>query len=299
MSEFRSGFAGLLGPTNVGKSTFLNAVIGEKILITSPKPQTTRNRVRCIYTDGEMQIVFIDTPGLHRPRSRLGKHMLRQAYRSLRGLDVLIYMIEPWREVRDRDEQFLISLGKRKMPTILLVNKIDLARGDDLERTLTSYEATGLFAELIPLSALKRLNLEDTLETIGKYLPKRKPYFPASTKSDSSEKFLVGELIREKIVRTTSQEIPYNTAVRVKWIGEREDGLIEIKAEVLTDKKSQKGIIIGKKGMMIRKIGADARKDIEVLLGRHVFLELIVAEDKDWTRDANRIERLTGDYGGD
>ncbi len=294
MRSFKSGFVGVLGQTNVGKSTFLNTVIGEKLLITSAKPQTTRNRVRCIYTNDEAQIVFVDTPGLHQPRNRLSRYILREAFRALRGLDVLLYMIEPWGRVSDYDRVLIERFQNHDRPILLLVNKIDLARGNDLEETLLAYEATGKFAELIPISAVRKINLDEALRTIVIYLPEGRPYFPADIKSDCSEAFLVGELIREKIVQLTFKEIPYATAVRVKWMNEREDGLLEIKAEIVTDRKSQKGIIIGKGGSMIKQIGTKARADIESLLGTHVFLELTAKVYKGWTRDLSQIERLTG-----
>jgi|LZCG01.1.fsa_nt_gb GTP-binding protein Era len=309
MGSFRSGFVGVLGQTNVGKSTFLNAVMGEDLLITSPKPQTTRNRIRCIYTRDEAQIVFIDTPGLHRPRNRLSRHILREAFRALRGLDLLLYMVEPWGRVSDYDRALLPQLApwntgpsphptggeERGCPTFLLVNKIDLARGNDLAETLLAYEATGKFAELIPISARQRRNLDEVLRTIVPYLPERGPIFPPDVKLDHSEEFLVSEIIREGIFHSTYQEVPYTTAVWVKWMHEREDGLLEIRAEIVVDSESHKGIIIGKRGTMIKQIGTKARTRIESLLGARVFLELTVKVRKGWTKDDREIERLSGE----
>ena len=183
----KSGYAGVLGQTNVGKSTFLNAVMGQKLLITSPKPQTTRNRVRCVLTTETAQIVFVDTPGLHRPQNKLGRYILRQAFRAVRGLDVLVYVVEPWRRVSDYDSTLLKRLTRQDLPILLLVNKIDLARGNDLEETLIAYEATGQFSELIPISALKAINLDEALRTIISYLPERKAYFPSEVKIDRPE----------------------------------------------------------------------------------------------------------------
>jgi GTP-binding protein Era len=294
MSSFRSGFVGILGQTNVGKSTFLNAVMGQKLVITSPKPQTTRNRVRCIYTTEEAQIVFVDTPGLHRPRNRLGRHLVREAFRALRGLDVLVYVVEPWRSVRSQDRLLLDQVTSADRPTLLLVNKIDLARGNDLEETLLAYESTGIFAELIPISAAKGTNLDEALRTILVHLPEGQPHFPADTRVDQSDEFLVAELIREKVIRHTSQEIPYSTAVRVKWLTGREDGLLDIQAEIIVEKDSQKGIIIGARASMIKEIGTEARRDIESLLGTRVFLDLRVSIQKGWTHDERAIERLAG-----
>lgn len=297
MGSFKAGLVGVLGQTNVGKSTFLNAVMGEKLLITSDKPQTTRNRIRCIYTTDEAQIVFVDTPGLHEPENLLSRRILREAFRALREVDVIAYMVEPWGRVTDYDRQLFDRLPEPLPPMILLVNKVDLAKGNALEETLLSYDATDKFVELIPICATQGLGIADAVDTIISYLPERPPLFPPDIKTDRSEEFLIAELIREKVFQLTYQEVPYSTAVRVKWMHEREDGLLEIKAEIVVDRDSQKGIIIGKRGNLIKKIGTQARMEIEHLLGKHVFLELRVAVRKGWTRDAAEIERLTGKDG--
>jgi len=294
MGSFKAGLVGVLGQTNVGKSTFLNAVMGEKLLITSDKPQTTRNRIRCIYTTDTAQIVFVDTPGLHTPKNKLSRSILRAAFRALREVDVIAYMVEPWGEVTDYDRALFERLPNPLPPMILLVNKVDLAKGNALEETLLAYEATGKFSELIPICATQGLGIGDAVATITSYLPERPPLFPPGIKTDRSEEFLIGELIREKVFQLTYREIPYSTAVRVKWMHERDDGLLEIKAEIVVDRDSQKAIIIGKRGDLIKKIGTQARMDIEALLGRHVFLELRVGVRRGWTRDAAEIERLTG-----
>lgn len=301
---YKSGYVGVLGQTNVGKSTFLNAVMGQKLLITSPKPQTTRNRVRCVLTTEGAQIVFVDTPGLHRPQNKLGRYIVRQAFRAVRGLDLLVYVVEPWRRVSDYDSTLLRRLTRQDLPILLLVNKIDLARGNDLEETLIAYEATGQFSELIPISALKAINLDEALRTIFSYLPERKAYFPAEVKIDQPEEFLISELIREKIIDMAYQEIPYTTATRVKWLRERQDGMVEIKAEIVVERESQKGIIIGKGGRMIKRIGTLARAEIESLLGTRVFLELVVKVQKGWSKDLDQIKQLAdgdsiGQLGGE
>jgi len=301
---YKSGYVGVLGQTNVGKSTFLNAVMGQKLLITSPKPQTTRNRVRCVLTTEGAQIVFVDTPGLHRPQNKLGRYIVRQAFRAVRGLDLLVYVVEPWRRVSDYDSTLLKRLTRQDLPILLLVNKIDLARGNDLEETLIAYEATGRFSELIPISALKAINLDEALRTILSYLPERKAYFPSEVKIDQPEEFLISELIREKIIDMAYQEIPYTTATRVKWLRERQDGMVEIKAEIVVERESQKGIIIGKGGRMIKRIGTLARAEIESLLGTRVFLELVVKVQKGWSKDLDQIKQLAdgdsiGQLGGE
>jgi len=292
--KHRSGTVGVLGQTNVGKSTFLNAVMGEKLLITSSKPQATRNRVRCVYTTDEEQIVFIDTPGLHKPHNQLSRHILREAFRALRELDVILYMVAPWGKVSDYDRTLLESLSSEERPMILVVNKIDIARGNALEETLLAYERTGKFRDLVPISATKGNNIDEVLRTLVPYLPVGPAMFPADVKIDRPVKFLITELIREKIFATTFQEVPYKTAVQIRWMRERDDGLVEIRADILVDSKSHKGIIIGTKGKLIKHIGSSARSQIEALLGTHIYLELMVKTRRGWTKDDSEIEELTG-----
>lgn len=289
----RTGFVAVLGQTNVGKSTFLNAAVGQKLLITSSKPQTTRNRIRCVLTTDETQIVFVDTPGLHKPGDQLSRHILREARRGLRGMDVLVYVVEPWRQIPEIDRMVFAEWQDIEVPILLLVNKIDQAKGNALEETLIAYEKTGLFAELIPISATQALGISDVIETISKYLSPGLTLFPAEQKSDQTEDFLIAELIREKVFRLTHREVPYSTAVRLKWLSERDDGIVEIKAEIIVERESQKGILIGKGGKMIKKIGSMARTDIESLLGSRVFLETIVKVRANWTNDSDQIEQLT------
>ena len=297
MASFRSGFVGVLGQTNVGKSTFLNAVMGTKLLATSSKPQTTRNRVRCVYTREEAQIVFVDTPGLHRPRNKLGRHVQREALRALRGLDLVVYMVEPWGRVHRSDQLALERVTSADRPTLLLVNKIDLARSNDLEETLLAYDGLGLFAELVPISAERKTNLDEAVRVIASYLPQRGALFPANVTTDSGEEFLVGELIREKVVRHTTQEIPYATAVSVKWLTTDASGIVNIRAEIVVEKESQKGIIIGAGARMIKQIGTEAREDIESLLGARVFLDMRVRVERGWTQSDRAIDELAGDRG--
>jgi len=289
----RTGFVAVLGQTNVGKSTFLNTAMGQKLLITSSKPQTTRNRIRCVLTTEEAQIVFVDTPGLHRPGDSLSRHILREAKRGLRGMDLLIYMVEPWGTIPKLDQLVFDEWKDLDIPIILLVNKIDGAKGNELAETLVAYEKTDLFAELIPVSAIQHKGIDDVIETISTYLSPGLTLFPDDQKSDQTEDFLIGELIREKVFRFTHREVPYSTAVRLKWLSERDDGIVEIKAEIIVERESQKGILIGKGGKMIKKIGTLARADIETLLGQRVFLETIVKVRANWTNDSGQIEQLT------
>ncbi|MBE0634539.1 GTPase Era [Candidatus Bipolaricaulota bacterium] len=291
--KMKTGFVAVLGQTNVGKSTFLNAAIGRKLLITSNKPQTTRNRIRCVLTTDKAQIVFVDTPGLHKPGDQLSRHILREARRALRGMDLLVYVVEPWGAIPELDRKIFDEWNDIDVPIILLVNKIDQAKGNAVEETLIAYEKTGLFAELIPISAMRWQGIHDVIDTISEYLSPGLLLFSPEETSDQTEDFLIAELIREKIFRLTHKEIPYSTAVRLKWLNERDDGIIEIKAEIIVERDSQKGILIGKGGKMIKKIGSLARTDIESLLGSRVFLETIVKVKANWTNDADQIEQLT------
>lgn len=290
----RCGFVGVLGRTNVGKSTFLNAVMGEKLLITSAKPQSTRNSIRCIQTTDAFQIVFVDTPGLHQPRNRLGRHLMREASRSVRDLDVIVYMVEPWRVVSDDDRAALERCAKTGRPIIVLVNKIDQARGGDLEETLLAYAALDVVTEIVPVSAFTGRGLEEAVATIVSHLPESPALYPADTRCDHGEEFQIEELIRESVMEVTYEEMPYELAVRVKWLRQREDGLVEIQAEIIVDRDSQKGIVIGRRASRVRLIGERARAGIERFLGRRVYLELLVAVRPGWTKSDAQIRELTG-----
>ncbi len=293
----RSGFVGVLGQANVGKSTFINTILGRKVLIVSEKIQTTRNRIRCIYNDEDSQIIFVDTPGLHKPVNRLSRYLVQQAYGALQGLDLLLYMVEPWVEVQPYDREIFKRLKELKLPAILLVNKVDLAKGNEVPETLKNYGALGLFKELVPISCKAGLNLGLALRLIKENLPEGPAYFPKEELTDRSEEFLIAEFVREQIFQLTYQEIPYSTAVEVVELREREreeDHLIEIYADIYVARDSQKGILVGEGGRMIREIGTRARKEIERLLGTHVYLDLRVKVRKDWVEDERQIARLVG-----
>jgi len=291
--EYRVGFVGVFGQTNVGKSTILNALLGEKVLISSSKPQATRNRIRCVLTNQDAQIVFVDTPGLHRPKTKLSRTLVREAYRGLRGIDLLLYVVEPWGNVHPSDRHALERLESVDVPMLLLVNKIDVAKGNALEETLLAYAATDRFEELIPISATRRIGLDDVVETIVSYLPHGEPLFPPEVTCDRPEEFLIEEIVREKVFQRTYQEIPYSVTVRVKWMRDAGPQLCEIKAEILVARDSQKGILVGKGGRMIKEIGSAARREIERLLGRRIFLELVVAVSSRWTEDDAAIREVT------
>lgn len=291
----KSGFAGVLGKTNVGKSTFINAILGKKLLIVSEKIQTTRNRIRCIYNDPEAQIIFVDTPGLHRPVNKLSRYLLKQIYGTLRGLDLILYMIEPWCEVQEYDRMLFSRMRDFSGPLILLVNKIDLAKGNQVPETLKHYGGLDLFQELVPISCKEGINLGLAVQLVKRYLPDGPPYFPQGELTDRSEEFLIAEFVREQVFQLTFQEVPYSAAVEVAELREREDDhLIEIYADIYVARESQKGILIGKGGRMIREIGARARREIERLLGTHVYLDLRVKVRKDWVDHDQQIVRLVG-----
>ncbi len=290
---FKSGIVAVVGKTNVGKSTFINSLIGRKMVIVSDKPQTTRNRIRCILTTDEAQIVFVDTPGLHRPINKLSEALVKEAMRALAGIDELVYMTEPTGGIDPFDEQVMPKIKELPCPKILIVNKIDLAKGNKLPETLLAYDSLGIFQEIVPISCARGTNLDRALQVIIKYLPEGEPLFPEGMPTDRPLEFVIAELIREKIYHYTYQEIPYSTAVVVEEIREREDKpLIEIYATIYVAKDSQKAIVIGKGGQKLKEIGRAARLEIENLLGKKVYLALQVKVKKNWTEDDAMISRF-------
>jgi GTP-binding protein Era len=294
--SFKSGVVAVVGKTNVGKSTFINAIMGRKVVIVSDRPQTTRNRIRCIYNTEGAQVVFVDTPGLHRPVNKLSAHILKEAYRALSGVDELVYMTEPTGGVDPYDQEVLPRIRTLPCPKILLVNKIDQAKGNALPETLLAYDKLGIFDELVPISCTRGKNLDRALELIIQYLPEGDPLFPPDVATDRPLEFVVAELIREKIFHLTYQEIPYSSAVVVERITEREDKpLVEIYATIYVAKDSQKAIVIGSGGKKLKEIGRLARLELEALLGKKVFLSLHVKVRPKWTENEAEIARLAGE----
>lgn len=295
---FKAGTVAVIGKTNVGKSSFINAVMGRKVVIVSDRPQTTRNRIRCIYNTEGAQVVFVDTPGLHQPLNKLSAHLLKEAFRALAGVDEVVYMVEPWGKVDEYDQTVLPRVQALPCPKVLLVNKIDLAKGNQLPETLLAYDRLGIFADLVPISAARGTNLDRALQVIIGHLPEGEPLFPLDfpAPTDRPLEFVVAELIREKIFHLTYQEIPYSTAVVVEEIREREDKpLVEIYATIYVAKDSQKGIVIGAGGQKLKEIGRLARLELEAMLGKKVFLSLQVKVRPKWTEDEAEIARLSGD----
>lgn len=291
---FKSGFVGIIGKPNVGKSTLLNCIIGEKVAITTYKPQTTRNRIMGLYNCDKGQIVFLDTPGIHRATTPLNKYMVAEAVKTFADVDTILFLVDADTPFGDEESLIVESLRKEDIPVILLINKIDLVRKEKLLPLIDELRHLHPFDEIIPLSALNGYNVDTLLDTILSILPEGPKYFPDDMFTDSSERFLAAEIIREKVMLLTHQEIPYSTAVVVESFKEDErKNLIRIQATVNVEKNSQKGIIIGRKGSMLKEIGKQARLEMENFFRTKIYLELFVRVSKDWTKN----ERMLKEFG--
>ncbi len=292
-TPFRSGFVAIIGRPNVGKSTLLNRILGEKVVITSDKPQTTRNRVRGIHNMPGAQIVFIDTPGIHQARSRLNRFMMEEALSSVKGVDVVLLLVEAGGLGRGGHEPLLDVLRGIGVPVVLVINKIDLVPKETLLGVIAAQSALFPFREVVPISAASGDGVELLVSLVAGMLPEGAAYFPDDILTDLPERFVVAEMIREKVFRLTRDEIPFSTAVAVDSFTERpEKGLVAISATITVEKDSQKGILIGRRGEMLKRIGTLARKDIERLLDTKVFLELFVRVSKDWREDRRMLKEL-------
>lgn len=291
-SAYKSGFAALIGRPNVGKSTLMNRLIGQKIAITSNKPQTTRNRIQTVLTLEEGQIVFLDTPGIHKSRNKLGDYMVNVAEGTLKEVDVVCYLVEPSNFIGAGDRHILQCLKKIKTPVILVINKVDTVKREEILSFINTYRKEYDFAEIVPVSALKGRNTEELVKCILKYLPYGEPFYEEDTITDQPMRQIVAELIREKALRLLSEEIPHGIAVSIESMKERES-LYDIQATIVCEKDSHKGIIIGKGGAMLKKIGSQARPEIEDLLERKVNLQLWVKVKKDW-RDSDFLLKNFG-----
>ena len=293
MTTHKSGFAAIVGRPNVGKSTLLNRVVGQKIAIMSDKAQTTRNKIQGVYTTPDAQIVFIDTPGIHKPKHRLGDFMVETAYSALREVDVTLFMISSDQK-RGKGDDFIIErLRKNETPVFLVINKIDKVHPDELLAIIEDYAAQMTFAEIVPISATEGNNFETLMRLVIDQMPEGPQYFPEDQITDHPEYFIVSELVREKVLLLTRDEVPHSVAVVVDSMKRDENDKIHIQATIVVERDSQKGIIIGKGGKMLKQIGTKARLDIEHLLDDKVYLELWVKVQKDW-RDKQTF--LT-DYG--
>jgi len=293
MTEHKSGFVALVGRPNVGKSTLLNRIVGQKIAIMSDKAQTTRNKIQGVYTTKDAQIVFIDTPGIHKPKSRLGDFMVESAFSALNEVDVILFMISADQKRGKGDDLIIERLKKQSVPVFLVVNKLDKVHPDALLEVIADYSQQMDFAEVVPISATEGTNFPTLMRTIEKELEEGPQYFPEDQVTDHPEYFIVSELIREKVLQFTRDEVPHSVAVVVDSMKKNENEKIAIQATIIVERDSQKGIIIGKGGKMLKLIGTKARLDIEHLLGNKVFLELWVKVQKDWREK----ERYLTDYG--
>jgi GTP-binding protein Era len=288
-----SGFIAIVGPPNVGKSTLLNRILGEKVAIVSPKPQTTRNRITGIYHEPGCQMVFMDTPGIHKPQTPLHKSMVSSAQSVFKEVDLLVLLIEMHRPRAPEIPMILNNIRKSKKPCILVINKIDKGPKEKLLPIIAEYNDTRSFRSIVPISALMGDGVERLLGELKSMLKEGPAFFPEDVQTDQSESFLVSEMIREKIFLHTRQELPYSSAVTVERLEEVSGkDLVSISGKIHVESESQKGILIGQGGKMIKKIGQAAREDLESFFGSRVFLELIVRVDKNWSRDPRSLRRL-------
>ncbi|MFD1066366.1 GTPase Era [Oceanobacillus locisalsi] len=288
-NQFKSGFIAIVGRPNVGKSTFMNRVIGQKIAIMSDKAQTTRNKIQGVLTTNEYQMIFIDTPGIHKPKHKLGDFMVQTAEDTLNEVDSIIFMINA-DEGYGRGDQYIIDLlQKVNQPVYLVINKVDKIQPEKLMQMIDQYKDLYTFAEIIPISALEGNNVNHLLEVLANQMSEGPQYYPEDHITDHPERFIISELIREKVLHHTKEEIPHSIAVVLESIERNENDKLHVQATIITERSSQKGILIGKQGSMLKKIGHQSRRDIEALLGSKVYLELWVKVKKDWRNRQNQL----------
>ena len=290
----RSGFVSLIGRPNTGKSTLINALVGYKIAITSNKAQTTRNNIQGIYNDEDTQIVFVDTPGIHKPKHKLGQRLNDEAYFSIDDVDIILFLVDVTAPFGKGDNFVLERIKEANKPVFLILNKVDKINNDKLIELINEYKDLYDFKEIIPVSALKEKNLKELIKTLKEYLPDKVKYFPDSDLTNTTKEFRVSELIREKVLRLTHDEVPHAITCVVEKFDEKKDKAI-INATIIVERDSLKSIIIGKKGSMLKEIGTKARHDIEDMLGKKVYLELFVKTIKNW-RDKEKYLKELGFY---
>ena len=292
--EYKSGFAALIGRPNVGKSTLMNLLIGQKIAITSNKPQTTRNRIQTVYTEERGQIIFLDTPGIHKAKNKLGEYMVTVAERTLDEVDVILWLVEPTTYIGAGEQMIAEKLSKADTPVVLVINKIDTVKKEEILTFRAAYKDLVDFSDLVPVSALKAENTDQLLDVLFKHLPEGPMYYDEDTVTDQPERQIVAEIVREKALRLLSDEIPHGIAVEIDRMKERPNGqIIDIDATIICERDSHKGIIIGKQGAMLKKIGTQARIEMENLLDTKVNLKLWVKVRKDW-RDSDSMIKNFG-----
>ena len=288
--SFKSGFVAIVGRPNVGKSTFMNYVLGQKIAIMSDKAQTTRNKIQGVYTKDNTQIIFLDTPGIHKPKHELGEFMVKSAYSALKEVDAVLFMVNVSEKRGPGDDFIIEKLKGIKTPIFLVLNKIDLVTPEVLLERVESYKDALDFAGVFPISVLQGNNVNELMEALINALPEGPQYYPADQITDHPEYFVVSELIREKILQLTQEEIPHSVAVTVDKMQKDEFDKVHVYANIIVERKSQKGIIIGKGGRLLKEIGTRARRDIQQLLGNKVYLELWVKVEKDWRKRKSNLQ---------
>jgi GTP-binding protein Era len=289
--SFKSGFATIIGRPNVGKSTLVNYLIGEKISITSPRPQTTRNSIKTIYTTDQGQVIFVDTPGIYKTKNDLDRYMVNEAYKSIEGIDIIILMFDATVNFKKQDQVIYNQIKNSSTPFLAVLNKIDKIKKKELPNVLKQYEKR-IKEDIIPISSKTGRNIDSLLDRVFEKLPEGPQYFPDDMITDQIEQFIVAEMIREKTFYLLREEVPFGIAVLIEEMKERNDDIMYIRANIYVEKRSHKGIIIGKDGKMLKKIGTRARKDIEKLLQQKVYLDLWVKVEKDWRDDENLLKRM-------
>ena len=290
--DFKSGFVAIVGRTNVGKSTLLNKLVGRKVAIMSDKPQTTRNKILCVFTREDAQVIFMDTPGFHKPKHRLGEHLVQMALRSFKEVDAILFLVEADQPPGPGDSFIIKRFEVTTNPVLLVINKIDLVKREELLPLIEQYSKLYNFSEIIPVSALTGENLPHLLEIVTGYLPAGPKYYPEEMVTDRPESFIMTELIREKVLHLTGQEVPHSVAVVIEQLEERPNHVVAVRAVIYTERESQKGILIGKGGQMLKKIGQLAREDMENLLGSKIFLELWVKVKSDWRNKESQLQNF-------
>lgn len=289
---FKSGFVTIIGRPNVGKSTLLNHIMGEKLSIVSSKPQTTRNNIQTILTGEEYQMVFVDTPGIHKPRHKLGEYMVKTAQESINEVDLVLFVTTPEVQVNKGDEHILEELKSLDVPVFLVINKIDENLQERVAETIKNYSESFKFTEVIPISAIKGKNTDKLIELMVQYIPEGPKYYPEDMITDQQEKFIVAEIIREKALRLLTEEVPHGIAVDIINMKKDNKGIYNIEGSLLCEKESHKGIIIGKGGAMLKKISQYSREDIEKFLDSKVYLKLWVKVKKEWRDNLITLKEL-------
>ena len=290
--HFKSGFVAVIGRPNVGKSTLINSLIGQKIAIMSDKPQTTRNKIMCVLTTDNEQVIFLDTPGIHKPLHKLGEYMVKAAEGTLKEVDAILFVVDATEDLGGGERYIMERLQATKKPVILIVNKLDLIDRQSVLPIIEKYTKAYDFAGVVPISAKEKMNLDSLLAELNKYLPEGPQYYPADTVTDQPERLIAAEMIREKVLHLTRDEIPHAIAVDIEEMKSRANDKVYIRATIYVERESQKGIVIGKRGALLKEIGALARKDIETMLGSKTYLDLWVKVKKDWRARSNVLREL-------